>query len=265
MSEPAMWAGYERSAELWRSGPELVYRCFARALVGAAPLPLRGLRVLDLGAGTGAVSAELRAAGALALAVDASPAMLATARRCLEGLEVVAADAVRLPFRRHSYDGSFSGFLLNHVPEPHRVLAEAARVTRPGGVLMAMTFGAGDKHPAKVAVDQVAARWGWEAPAWYRAQTAWAALTDTAAGLARQAADAGLSGAEVRSVEADAGLFSAEELIGWRLGHAHMAGFASALPAADLRRFVAEAGGVIGPGPQPLRRELLILSSRLPA
>jgi SAM-dependent methyltransferase len=260
-----MWAGYERSADMWRSGPELIYRCFARVLVGLAPVPLAGLRLLDVGAGTGAVSRALRAVGARPVAVDASPAMLSGARSGLNELDAVVADAGRLPFGDKSFDGLFAGLLLNHVAEPHRVLAEAARVIRPPGVLMATTFAAADQHPAKVAAEQAAARWGWQAPAWYYQQMAWAAQTDTPAGLAAQAAQAGLPRAQVSCIEVDAGLFSARELVYWRLGHAHMAGFAVSLAPADLSDLVTEAATTIEPGPQALRRELLILSSHLPA
>jgi len=260
-----MSADYDRSAKMWLSGPELIYRRFARALVRAAPRPLAGLRVLDLGAGAGAVSQELRAVGARPLAVDASSAMLSTARRCLPGLAVVAADALCLPLASNSFNASFSGFLLNHLPEPHRVLREAARVTRPGGVLMAMTYAGGDRHPAKGAVDEVAERWGWQPPAWYREQRSWAALTDTSAGLEAEARRAGLEANEVLSVEVDAGPLSPRELVNWRLGLAHMSAFAVALSSGELRRLIAEAEDAIGPGPHPLRRELLILSSQLPA
>ncbi len=260
-----MSAAYDRSARMWLSGPEPIYRHFARALVRAAPRPLAGLRILDLGAGTGTVSKELRRVGACPVAVDASPAMLKKARGCVPELPVVASEALRLPVAGGSFDGSVSGFLLNHVPQPHRLLVEAARVTRRGGVLLAMTFAAGDLHPATKAVEGVAAAWGWQAPAWYHDQRSWAALTDTHAGLRTQAERACLPAVEVFSIEVDVGLLIPLELVSWRLGHAHMADFAMALSASDLRRLMAEAEAALGPSPQRLCRQLLILSSHLPA
>jgi SAM-dependent methyltransferase len=221
--------------------------------------------VLDLGAGTGAVSAQLHAVGARPLALDASRLMLTTARRRSASLPAVVADATRLPFLDHCFDAALAGFVLNHVPEPWRVLAEAARVTRQRGVLMAMTFAAGDEHPAKTAVESVAARWGWEPPLWYQEQRGWAALTGTAAGLQAQAKKAGLEAANVDLIDVSAGLRSAVELANWRLGMAHMAEFTMALPRTQRQRLVAEAAEAVGPQAQPLRREVLVLSSHLPA
>jgi ubiquinone/menaquinone biosynthesis C-methylase UbiE len=264
-TSPAMSADYELGADLWRSGPELVYRRFARALVREAPVRLTGLRVLDLGAGTGAVSTELRAAGASPVAVDSSEAMIRIARRDHEGLEAAVADVFRLPFADATFDGSFAGFLLNHMKHPHLALVEAARVTRSEGLLMTTTFAEGDDHPAKRTVEMVAANWGWEAPSWYRAQTRWAKQTDTPEGLERQARRAGLVVADVLNVRVDAGPVGAKELVLWRLGHAHMAAFTSKLNDRDLSRLMIEAETAIGPGNHCLRRQLLILSIRVPA
>ncbi len=256
---------YGRSAERWRSELEHIYRRFGRALVRAVPVGLTGRRVLDLGAGTGALSGELWASGAVPIATDISPLMLVQARGVARGLRVVGADALHLPFARHEFDVSLSAFLINHLPEPWLQLAEAARVTRRGGVLMTMTFAAGDDHPAKEAVDEVAGRLGWQAPAWFDEQKRWATLTDTPGGLAHQAGKAGVPVSEIQTVAVDAGPLTPRELVGWRLGHAHMAEFLARLPVGDRRRLVVEAERAVGPGRQPLRRELLILSSHLSA
>jgi SAM-dependent methyltransferase len=260
-----MSADYELAAEGWRSGPELVYHRFARAFVRETPGRLSGLRVLDLGAGTGAVSTELHMAGATAVAVDSSHAMMQLARRDNKGLEAAVADAFHLPFADATFDGCFAGFLLNHMQQPHLALVEAARVTRSGGLLMTTTFAAGDNHPAKRAVELVAANWGWEAPSWYWEQTRWANQTDTPEGLEEQARRAGLTVADVLKVEVDAGPVGAKDLVLWRLGHAHMAAFASKLNDHDLGRLKSEAETAIGPGNHRLRRQLLILSIHVPA
>jgi ubiquinone/menaquinone biosynthesis C-methylase UbiE len=260
-----MAAAYDDTAAAWMSGPERAYRRFARALVAAAPVPLTGLRTLDLGAGTGVVSAELRVVGASPVALDASLAMLGGARsRCSE-LRVVAADATWLPLADGSFDAVLSGFLLNHLPEPSRLLEEAARVTRPEGLVMTMTFAAGNEHPVKAAVEAVAARWGWQAPAWHDEQKRWASLSDTPTALRSLAAEAGLEVSEVSSIEVDAGLRTCSEFVKWRLGMAQMAGFLSGLPQRDRQLLMAESEKAVAPHTQPLRRELLILSSCLPA
>ncbi|HXX88649.1 MAG TPA: class I SAM-dependent methyltransferase [Acidimicrobiales bacterium] len=261
----AMAADYERAAGWWRRGPDPIYRRFARILVGAAPIPLAGLRVLDLGAGTGAVSVALRGAGARPVAVDSSPAMARWARRCVGNLDVAVADALHLPAPDGAFDGWFAGFVLNHLPAPWRALGEAARVTRPGGVICATTFMAGGPNPVTRAVERIATDWGWRPPAWYEEQRTWAALTDTPGGLAAQAATAGLGPARVSVVEVDAGTRSVEELVAWRLGHAHMAGLAGRLSAGAHRTLVAATAAAVGPDPQPLRRSVLVLSIHRPA
>lgn len=68
--------GYEGAAAAWADGAELVYGPLADALLARAPA-LAGRVVLDVGAGTGAVSRRHVAAGAVDLAVDASWPMLA--------------------------------------------------------------------------------------------------------------------------------------------------------------------------------------------
>ena len=56
-------AAYETAAAGWADGPGQVYGPLARALVGAAPVPVAGGRVLDLGAGTGVAGRAALAAG----------------------------------------------------------------------------------------------------------------------------------------------------------------------------------------------------------
>ena len=261
----AIAAAYDRAAPTWLAGPEAVYDHFATALVAAAPAPLRGLRVVDIGAGAGAVSAALIQAGARPVAVDLAPAMLVEARLRFHGLDALAADAVNLPLATASADTSVAGFVLNHLPDPCHLLTEAARVTRPGGTVMAMTYASGPRHPAQGAVEGVAAQWGWSPPAWYQQQREWAALTDTPAGLQAQAAAAGLATITVKSTTVDAGPQSAADLVAWRLGLAHLAAFVGSLGAADRVGLTDDAIAAVGPGSHRLRRRVLILSSSAPA
>ena len=59
-----MRAAYDAAAADWAVGPERVYTPLARALIGAAPVPVAGGLVLDLGAGTGVAGRAALAAGA---------------------------------------------------------------------------------------------------------------------------------------------------------------------------------------------------------
>ena len=56
-------AGYDAAAQEWADGPGPMYAPLARALVAAAPMPLAGRRVLDLGAGSGVAGQAALAAG----------------------------------------------------------------------------------------------------------------------------------------------------------------------------------------------------------
>ncbi len=88
--------------------------------------------VLDVAAGTGDFTRELRHQGQRAVATDLSYSMLYTGR---EVLERVQADAARLPFRRASFDGVTCGYALRNFSDLQRSFEEMARVLRPGGRL----------------------------------------------------------------------------------------------------------------------------------
>lgn len=111
---------------------------FAAAIAEMA-LPSGGL-VLDAGCGTGRAFPLLRdavgAAGRV-VGVDVTPEMIRSARdrgRAEVG-PLLIADVGRLPLRDGVADGVLASGLISHVPRPAAVLAELARVTRPGGRL----------------------------------------------------------------------------------------------------------------------------------
>ncbi len=101
------------------------------------------LDVLDLGAGTARIPIELcqKHADARVLAVDAAVHMLELARYnveiagMIERVQLLQADAKRLPFRDGLFHVVISNSILHHIPEPLLVVREAARVTAPGGLL----------------------------------------------------------------------------------------------------------------------------------
>jgi len=103
-----------------------------------------GARVLDVGCGTGA---DVRALASLvgpegdAVGVDSSRSMIDTARTRAptdSAARFEVADALALPFEDASFDAVRCERVLQHVPDPDRVLAEMARVARPGAVVLAI-------------------------------------------------------------------------------------------------------------------------------
>jgi malonyl-CoA O-methyltransferase len=102
--------------------------------------------VLDLGAGTGLGAAALKRAypRAEVTAVDLSPAMLEQARRhsrLWRRIRCVAADARALPMETASVDLVFTSLMLQWVDPLDAALAQIRRVLRPGGLMLASSFG----------------------------------------------------------------------------------------------------------------------------
>lgn len=102
--------------------------------------------VLDLGAGTGRASAQLkhRYRRAQVLALDLAPGMLHEAarhQRWLRRFERVCADAAALPLRTASVDVIFSNLMLQWCDPPDQVFVEARRVLKPQGFFAFSTFG----------------------------------------------------------------------------------------------------------------------------
>lgn len=104
-----------------------------------------GLRVIDIGTGTGALLPLLAAAAEEVVAVDNSAAMLARARELcrreeLDSVRFERADIQALPCADASFDAAYCSMVLHHVAEPSRALAEMARVVRPGGKVVVIAF-----------------------------------------------------------------------------------------------------------------------------
>ncbi|MDP8929747.1 MAG: class I SAM-dependent methyltransferase [Actinomycetota bacterium] len=248
----------------WAEGPGLVYDLLAAALVSARPDPLVGLLVLDLGAGAGAASRAVASAGGNPIAVDVAFDMLRHDRG--RRPPAVVGDGGRLPFKNGAFGAVVMAFVLSHVPDPARMLADARRVTSPGGMILASSFSSRSSHPAKIQVDDVAAQWGWQAPPWYeRLKSEFEPRVATLDALADLARSAGLHDVIVEEREVSTGISSPEVLVAWRLGMAHLAPFVAALPGPERARLLSRAQAAVGDRPHPLRPVMLVLSSRAPA
>jgi ubiquinone/menaquinone biosynthesis C-methylase UbiE len=97
-----------------------------------------GRDVLECGCGTGLLLERFAAFAKHAKGIDLSPGMLVRAKE--RGLDVVEGSVTSLPFPDASFDVVCSFKVLAHVQEIGRALHEMARVTRPGGVVLAELY-----------------------------------------------------------------------------------------------------------------------------
>jgi SAM-dependent methyltransferase len=109
-------------AELWsrRTGPKVLDVAFD-ALIELAPR-----RVLEVGCGRGEFAAKLQAGGVEVVALDRSEQMVELARA--RGVDARVGDVRELPFAEGSFDAAVANFMLYHLSDVDRALAELARV-----------------------------------------------------------------------------------------------------------------------------------------
>lgn len=110
------------------------------AEVGLLPGRLEGVVAVELGCGTGYVSAWLARRGARPIGVDPTPGQLAIARRCQDEFgpryPLVRAAGEQVPLRDGCCDLVVSEYGAAIWADPYRWLPEAARLLRPGGELI---------------------------------------------------------------------------------------------------------------------------------
>jgi len=108
------------------------------ALAGVTP----GQRALDVGCGTGALTAALVARlgpGAVS-AIDPSESLVRSTRSRFPAVDVRRASAERLPFRDGSFDTALAQLVVHFMTDPVAGLREMARVTRRGGPVAACVW-----------------------------------------------------------------------------------------------------------------------------
>jgi SAM-dependent methyltransferase len=101
-----------------------------------------GQRVLDVGCGPGALTAELatRLGPAAVSAVDPSEPFVAAARKRHPGVDVQRAGAEDLPFEDRAFDAALAQLVVHFMADPVKGLREMARVTREQGVVAACVW-----------------------------------------------------------------------------------------------------------------------------
>jgi ubiquinone/menaquinone biosynthesis C-methylase UbiE len=95
-----------------------------------------GLRLLDVGCGTGHHLVRFRRLGFEVVGTDGSGAMLERARENNPGVEFYEADVERLPFGDGSFDYVNCIEVLRYLPQMEQCVAEMGRVLKPGGVAL---------------------------------------------------------------------------------------------------------------------------------
>jgi malonyl-CoA O-methyltransferase len=164
MNEPAAFrlerrlvqAAFERASAGYEPAATLQARVSAELLERLAPFDFVPRTVLDLGAGTGRVTQQLkqRYRRALVIALDLSPGMLRVAarhQRRWRRFARVCGDALRLPLATASLDLVFSNLMLQWCEPLDAALAEVRRVLKPAGFFAFSTFGSDTLHELRSA------------------------------------------------------------------------------------------------------------------
>ncbi|MFI0965860.1 class I SAM-dependent methyltransferase [Streptomyces sp. NPDC021080] len=182
----------------WAGQAEAYAASFARLCAHAAPGLLdaagvtQGVRVLDVGTGTGTVAALACERGAKVTAVDAEPGMVARAALTAPEADVRLAALPHLPFADDEFDAVVANFVLNHVGRPRETLSELRRVTRPGG-RMAVTIWAVPAAAGQALLGRAVQAAGATRPAHLPALAPEDDFLRTEQGLAALLAEAGLT------------------------------------------------------------------------
>jgi malonyl-CoA O-methyltransferase len=153
-------AAFDRASAGYEAAAGLQARVSAELLERLGVLSLDPRVVLDLGAGTGRVTQQLkrRYRGALVIALDIAPGMLREARRhqrLWRRFARVCADARRLPLADASVDLVFSSLMLQWCEPLDAALAEVRRVLKGSGFFAFSTFGTDTLHELRSAWAQV--------------------------------------------------------------------------------------------------------------
>jgi SAM-dependent methyltransferase len=99
-----------------------------------------GSRLLDVGCGTGGALQLAHDRGATVVGIDVTPGLLAIAAERLPDAELWCGDLSELPFPDADFDAVVGINAFQFAGDPKAALAEAARVTKPGGVVAAGMF-----------------------------------------------------------------------------------------------------------------------------
>ena len=146
LDRPGVRAAFDRASAHYEAAAVLQARVADELLNRLELFKFTPGVVLDLGAGTGRMTSELkrRYRRALIVALDLAPGMLREARKhqqLFRRFERVCGDAMRLPFADASVDVVVSSLMLQWCDPPDPAFAEIRRVLKPGGLVAFSTLG----------------------------------------------------------------------------------------------------------------------------
>ena len=149
-------AAFDRASATYEAAAVLQSRVCDELLSRLEPFDFSPKVILDLGAGTGRASAELkrRYRSSTVIALDLAPGMLRQAarhQRLFHRFERVCGDAARLPLESASVDIVFSNLMLQWCEPLPAALAEVRRVLKASGFFAFSTFGADTLHELRSA------------------------------------------------------------------------------------------------------------------
>jgi trans-aconitate methyltransferase len=150
---PTTW-----DADLYRERHAFVYES-SQDLVARWLDPQPGEEVLDLGCGSGELSAQIASHGAMVTGIDASESMVAAARAGWPGAHFEVQDARELPYREH-FGAVFSNAALHWMGPLEPVFAGIHAALKPGGRLVLEMGGAGNIQVTLDAVQHATAHLG---------------------------------------------------------------------------------------------------------
>ena len=116
-----------------------------------------GTQLLDVGCGSGLTLVLAAQRGVRPAGLDVSPGLLGIARERLPGADLREGDMESLPFGDASFDAVTGVNAFQFAGDPRRALAEAARVLRPGGRVVASLFAAPERSQGTVAHEAMSA------------------------------------------------------------------------------------------------------------
>ncbi len=110
------------------------FAAFGTVFTEQLPTPAPGAKLLDIGAGRGAIAIPARTLGYAVTATDASSGMVDALRAQEPDLDVRLMDAARLDFDDATFDVVTAGFVMHLLDDPGAAIREVLRVLKPGGL-----------------------------------------------------------------------------------------------------------------------------------